>query len=54
VTPDDHVVDQRAGQPVQRAADALVVGALDLEDAVVVARRRSGAATVWLRVPLGP
>ena len=36
---DDHVVDQGAGQAVQRAALALVVGTLDLEDAVALARR---------------
>jgi hypothetical protein len=32
----DHVVDQGAGQAVQRAALALVVGALDLDDPVRV------------------
>ena len=35
--PDDHVVDQGPGQPVQRARDALVVGSLDLQEAVVTA-----------------
>src|SRR3954470_20541149 len=29
---DDHVVDEGAGQPVQRAAEPLVVGTLDVED----------------------
>src|SRR3712207_374075 len=33
--PDHHVVDQRAGQPVQGPAEPLVVGALDVEYAVV-------------------
>ena len=36
---DDHVVDERAGEAVQRAALALVVGALDHQLGVVPANR---------------
>ena len=51
---DDHVVDERAGEAVQRPVLALVVGALDEERAAVLAHGDRAGDVARRACPSGP